>query len=308
MHQCLHALKKAAYFTGYMLYDNDLPRYLPHVKHPEVLLMGLSPLRGGFWIETDNHLGRYQRHKLLYREQYGERAYRCSASSMGAQQELKKRLQHHLTTGQSNLYQLKGQCMQCPTDELPLVENSDEPLWDCSLWVADDLVLMEEIDGEYCLTAASLCSPSHWKLEEKFGHALREIHDPIPGFHAALTPRIDRFFKHLRAEHPVVRFNWSIQGHGSLSQRPEQEVPIGEDSLLYYRSERQSLVRLPETGAIAFTIRVYLHQLETLAGFPGALEALFAAIEAAPPELSEYKGFPDLSPALARYAEFTAGL
>ena len=291
-----------------MLYNNDLPRYLPHVKHPEVLLMGLSPLRGGNWIETDNHLGRYQRHKRLYREQYGERAYRCSASSIGAQQELKELLRHHLIAEQPDLYHWKGQSMQCPAGELPLVANSEEPLWDCSMWVADDLVLMEEIDGEYCLTAASLCCPSHWKLEEKFGRSMREIHDPIPGFHEALTPSVDRFFSHLRAEHPVVRFNWSIQGHDSLSQRPEQEVPIDADSLLYYRTERQWLVRLPESGAIAFTIRVYLHPLETLAEFPGALGALFQAIDATPPLLSEYKGFADLSPALVRYAELTPGL
>lgn len=286
-----------------MLYNNDLPRYLPHVKHPEVLLMGLSPLRGGNWIETDNHLDRYQRHKLLYREQYGDRAYRSTASSTRAQQELKDLLINYLTTEQSDLYQLEGDSLQSPAGGFPLVKNSDEPLWDCSLWVADDLVLMEQFEDEYRLTAASLCSPSHWRLEEKFGHSLREIHDPIPGFHEALTPSIDRFFSHLRAEHPVARFNWSIQGYDSLSQRPEQEMPIDKTCELYYRTERQSLVRLPQTGAIAFSIRVYLHPLESLAGFPGALGALFDAIKTTPPALAEYKGFDKLAPALARYAE-----
>ena len=47
-----------------MIYDNARPRYLPHMAHPEVLLMGLSPLRETPWIETDTDIGRYHRHKL----------------------------------------------------------------------------------------------------------------------------------------------------------------------------------------------------------------------------------------------------
>ena len=56
-----------------MLYDNRSPRYLPHMEHPEVLLMGLSPLGGESWLETDTDLARYRRHKLEQRELYGDR-------------------------------------------------------------------------------------------------------------------------------------------------------------------------------------------------------------------------------------------
>lgn len=284
-----------------MLFDNDSPRYLPHLQQPEVLAMGLSPLRGGAWIETDNHLARYHQHKLAYREHHAGRAYRGTEASLAAQREWYAALLRYLTTEQADLYQLRDGCLHCAAGEFRVDSNSDEPLWDCSLWVADDLVIMEAVDGVYHLTAASLCSPSHWRLEEKFNRPMREIHDPIPGFHQALTPRIDRFFEHLKPEHPVVRFNWAIQSYDDLSQRPEQEVPIQEDMPLYYRSERQSLLRLPQTGAIAFTIRVYLHPLASLAVLPGALPALFAAIDATPAPLAHYKGFPALAPALQRY-------
>lgn len=284
-----------------MLFDNDRPRYLPHMENPEVLLMGLSPLRDGAWFETDNDLARYRQHKLDYRQRYGDRAYRAAPSSEMAQRELSARILEYLTTEQPDLYRLENNQLFCPGVETPLPLESEQPLWNCSQWVADDLVLMEEIDGEYCLTAASLCCPSHWRLEEKFGRPLGEIHDPIPGFHQALTPRIDRFFKHLRPQHPVVRFNWSIQAYESLSQRPEQEVSIEPGQLLYYRSERQSLVRLPGSNAIAFTIRVYLHPLAALAEVPGAMKTLFNAIDGTPELLADYKGFPQLQPALARY-------
>ena len=155
----------------------------------------------------------------------------------------------------------------------------------------------------YRLSAASLCCPSHWRLEEKFDRPMREIHDPIPDFHRELTPRIDRFFDHLKPEHPVQRFNWSVQEYDNLSQRPEHEMPIGPTTELFYRTERQTLLRLPQSDAIAFTIRVYLHPLDSLRATPGALPALFSAIDATPAALARYKGFDQLAPALARYRE-----
>ena len=147
----------------------------------------------------------------------------------------------------------------------------------------------------------SLCSPSHWRLAEKLGRPLREIHDPIPGIHEDLSPRIDRFFDHLRPEHPVQRFNWTLQADPGLFHPAPGKAPEDASSPLYYRVERQTLVRLPQTGAVVFTIRVFLHPLETLGARPGALSALGAAVAAAPPALARYKGFDTLRAALARY-------
>ena len=284
-----------------MLFDNRHPRYLPHVKNPEVLHMGLSPLAGGPWIETDKDLPRYHRHKLQQRERLADRVYHASPASGDAQRELATILQRHLLEEQGDVYHAEDRDLCCSFAGIRVPFETDEPLWHASLLVADDLVIMQEVGGEYRLTAASLCSPSHWRLEEKFEQPLRAIHDPIPGFHQALTPRIDRFFDHLRPEHPVVRYNWARQAHDALNQRPETEPDITPESPLHYRTERQSLVRLPRTRAIAFTIRVYLHPLESLAEVEGALPALFRAIDATPPPLYAYKGFDKLAPALARY-------
>lgn len=284
-----------------MLYDNSAPRYLPHIENPEVLLMGLSPIAGQHWIETDQDLPLYRRHKLQQRELYGDRVYQGLPSSLPAQRELASLLLSHLTGEQADLYQLESGQLRCLPGDFLAPTESDEPLWNASLWIADDLVIMEKVDGDYRLTAASLCSPSHWRLEEKFNKSMRTIHDPIPDFHQQLTPRIDRFFEHLKPEHPVQRFNWSIQESNALNQRPELQAPIEPDTELFYRTERQTLVRLPESGAIAFTIRVYLHPLDCLADIPGALPALFSAIDATLPLLADYKGFVELAPALARY-------
>jgi len=186
---------------------------------------------------------------------------------------------------------------------VPVPPATADPLWSLSLLVAEDLLIMERGDDGYRLTAASLCSPSHWRLAEKFGRPLREIHDPVPGIHGALSPRIDRFLEHLRPAHPVQRFNWTLQADAGLFHdgRAGASAQAGAAASLYYRVERQTLLRLPRSGAVVFTIRVFLHPLETLAGRPGALAALGHAVDAAPPALARYKGFERLRAALARY-------
>lgn len=285
-----------------VLFDNRRPRHLPHLTHPEILQMGLSPLGSGRWIETDNDVGSYHRHKLDQRARHGDRVYRATPDSLPAQRELARLLLRHLVEDQAGLYRIENDRLRCEPGGFDVPLDSAEPLWNCSLWVADDLVIMAPRAGTYVLVAASLCSPSHWRLADKFGQPIRAIHDPIPGFHAALSPGIDRFFAHLRVAHPVVRGNWSIQVGDRLDQHPQgAEGPVDPDAPLFYRCERQSLLRLTESGAIAFTIRVYLHPLEALQSFPGALPALFAAFDAAPPALARYKGFDTLAAAFARY-------
>lgn len=284
-----------------MLYDNARPRFLPHIAHPTVLFMGLQPLGDKAWIETDNDIARYHSHKLQQRQQRGADVYRASDTSLAAQRELQTTLLHHLTREQPENYRIEHDRLICIPGNFSAALQSDEVLWNCSLWIADDLVLMERVDNHYQLTAASLCSPSHWHLREKFNKPMRAIHDPIPGIHASLSPKIDRFFHHLKADHPVVRFNWALQAYDRLAQLPGHEPAVSETTPLFYRTERQSLTRLPQTGAIAFTIRVYLHPLDTLRTQPGAIPALLAAIDATPPALKRYKGFDRLAPALAQY-------
>lgn len=275
-------------------------RYLPHVQSPELLRMGLSPMPTTAWIEPDADALLFYRHKLQLRERLRHRVWQALPESMPAQRETAQLLAAHLQRDYPSLYSTEGQMLRCAAGEYMVPLESGEPLWNSSLWVADDLVIMEPRGREYVLTAASLCSPSHWRLEDKFDRGMSTIHEVIPGFNAALQPRIERFFAHLRVEHPVVRHNWSLQAGNALCARPGEGGP-GSSTELHYRSERQSLRRLPQTGAIVFTIRVYLHPLAALAAVPGAIAQLLAAIDACSPALYEYKGFAAVASALAAW-------
>ena len=82
-----------------MLPDNATPPYLPHLRQPGVLAMGLAPLGERPWIETDTQLPRYHAHKLRQRRALGERVYRALPTSRDAQLELSALQIHSAETG-----------------------------------------------------------------------------------------------------------------------------------------------------------------------------------------------------------------
>lgn len=286
-----------------MIHDDSVPRHIPHLDTPEVLTMGLRPLDPRDWIETDTSLSHFHRHRLGMREQHGDAVYAALPSSLTAQRELLSLLCGHLTEEHAIAYRRDAAGINSTAGgfHVALTKEEPEPLWRASLLIADDLAIMQASPDGYRLTAASLASPSHWRLQDKLGRPMRAVHDPIPGMHRRLTPRIDRFFSHITPERPVSRLNWALQADCGLFHPAAPEVAVALDSPLYYRVERQTLRRLPRSGAIAFTIRVFLHPLAALSAVPGAIESLVSAVDATPPALATYKGFPLLRDALEQY-------
>lgn len=286
--------------------DDSFPRYLPHRQHPQLLHMGMSALDPVQWIELDNRLPQFHQHKQDVYARAPQTVYRWLPDSLPAQHELAQRLIEYLLLHYPQHYQRVECGIRCKPLSFTLQWPADparagELLWQVSQLIADDLVLMLPGSEGYLVAAASLCSPSHWRLEHKFGQPLRAVHAPVPGMATALDGKIDRFFAHLKVDRPVQRFNWSLQADAELFHDGRSVLPPGPDAPLFYRVERQTLRRLPDTGAVVFSIRVYLHPLECLAQIPGAMAELLAAIDAAPQALAAYKGFDRLAPALARF-------
>ena len=255
------------------------PRFLPHCAEPRIVAMGLSSMEG-CWIDADPSHS-WRAHKLKMRERYGDRVYQVLEESTQAATEFASLVA--LETGNE------------------VSKTDDEVLWEASLNVADDLVLMlPDEQGVYRLMAASLCSPSDWRLEEKLGLTMAQVHGPIPRLNGEIGGQIDRFFARLPSDRAVQRFNWSVTPHPHFLSRDHWDVS-DESSELWYRAERQSLRRLPQSGAIAFTIRVHLCSLKALAPIEGALESLWSAIDDAPRDLQKYKGLDVLAPVIARW-------
>lgn len=58
----------------------------------------------------------------------------------------------------------------------------------------------------------------------------------------------------------------------------------------YFRSERQSLRRLPRSGSVVFTIRTYFHPITEIAEEPYVPGRLASAIRSWGDDVSRYKG------------------
>jgi hypothetical protein len=271
------------------------------MQHKDVISMGMSSLDSRSWIETDQDYPRYLDHKLALHKQGQKHIFDSVPSSYAAQAELANLLRRHLLENHSHLYCPLADGLCYLPDGIELPASNIQPLWNASLWVADDLLIMQKLNDEYCLTAASLCSPSHWHLAEKIGQPMARIHDPVPTLHQKLTPKIDRFFDHLTVENPIQRFNWSLQADDGLAMFPADTQIYPANTPLYYRCERQTLTRLPQTDAIAFTIRVYVYPMMALAQVPHALTQLKASIDTMPTAVRGYKGIIYFAPALQKY-------
>ena len=151
---------------------------------------------------------------------------------------------------------------QRPDLAVPPARDDVHPLEAAGRLVQEDLCLMVERDGAPHLDAGCLCFPSHWRLHDKLGRPAREVHGPVPRYDEELAVKVDRYLTRLRPDVIGLRRNWSVhdspvlcsplRGRRRIRALTVDEVP----DRLWLRSERQTLRRLPATGAVLFTIRV----------------------------------------------------
>lgn len=157
--------------------------------------------------------------------------------------------------------------------------------------VQEDLCLLVEHDGVPHLDAASLCFPSYWRLADKLGRPLADVHGPVAHYAEELAARVDRFLVRLPAERPVWRRNWSIHDDPAyFLPDPTPPRPVDPPDGLWLRSERQTLRRLDVPGCVLFTIRTQQVPLAVLAARPDLAVRMADAISAWSPALAAYKG------------------
>jgi hypothetical protein len=183
---------------------------------------------------------------------------------------------------------------------------ADEPLALAGRLVQEDLCLIEASPEGPRLTAANVCFPSHWRLHEKLGRPLAEVHAKVPFYGDRLARPVDRFMAHVRPGHIAARLNWSVMEDPALFQptgkwRAAHDATVTEQNAgnrLFLRVERQTLRRLPASGAVLFGIRVHVYPLADAVTSPGIACGLAAAVRALPEETAHYKSLPMFQPAL----------
>lgn len=196
----------------------------------------------------------------------------------------------------------------------------EDPMMTAARLVQDDLALMiEKEDGQYYLLAGAILLPGFWRLEDKFGMALSQIHTSgsVPQYKEKLEKGMMNLFRRLRPEDPVLRNNYFIQVDDDLawshSIGPEDSPPhaISWNTAQknraiehhYFRSERQSLRRLPRSGAIAFTVRTYFEPITEIVKEPYVPGRLASAIRSWGEDVARYKGREKYEEVLLEYLD-----
>lgn len=98
--------------------------------------------------------------------------------------------------------------------------RGEDPMAMAGRMVQDDLAIMiEREDGQYYLLAGSILLAGFWRLEDKFGMPLSEIHTSgdVPGFTEKLEKGMTNFFKRIQPQSPVLRNNYFIQVDDKLA-------------------------------------------------------------------------------------------
>ncbi len=272
-----------------MKLDSQIPApILPNPEQSSVLELGLTPCSKPNWLAIDEDFAHFHAHKLQQFETHPDKVFAALPQSVAAQEEFSQVLLEDLLTNHADLYYREGNLLH---QQSGIEWHLDTPdLAASSLWIPEDICLLQQLGDEHILTAASICSPSNWQLKHKIGRNLNVIHDPVPRYKAILQERVNRMLSQMNDQKLILRFNWSIQRGNELCWHPELYPPDFNDAL-YWRIERQTLRRLPLTRAIVFGIRIYLESFAQLERrIPAFRQQVRKLIDNLDAEQRSYKG------------------
>lgn len=225
-------------------------------------LPGVQPLDPAQWIVVDEAYGAQMaaRADLLARRR--EDVLQTSETGSDAIAELFQMVLTHLSARPE--FQInQAHCVR--PDGVRLELPSSPSLDALAGLVTEDFCILQKKGGEHVLTAALLCFPASWTLAQKFGHPLSTIHDPVDSYTDDMAKRVQRLFDAVRPGKPLWRANAMRYQDPTLYQPRTVEAPRTERQQgSYIRSERQCILRLPETDAVVFSIHTRQVKLQDL--------------------------------------------
>ncbi|KAK5330655.1 hypothetical protein LTR70_000485 [Exophiala xenobiotica] len=272
------------------------------------ITMGLRTAKHTDWIELDNHYPHYHATKARRITERGDKCCRTHPDAYPAALELLADLANYLparyptlykrtATGIANLW--SGEHLRT-TEPLP-----EDPIQTCARLTQDDLAIMlERPDGQYYLLSGAILLAGFWRLSDKFGMPLSEIHTSgdVPQFKTRLEKGMMNFFRRIKPEEMVARNNYFLQVDDdlawswSIGGEDDEEVSWNtaeKDRAIehhYLRTERQTLRRLPRSGGVVFTIRTYFLPVTEICGEKGVPGRLASAVRSWGEDVVKYKG------------------
>jgi dimethylamine monooxygenase subunit A len=271
--------------------------HLPFAAGPYRMAMDLVTVPESAWFEFDDrYLGEMAEKRRLLATIRDE-VFAATAESDSARREALDLVARALTRHHPDWFEWAGSTLSNHLTGESWDIGLVDPLEVAGRLVQEDLCLIQNREEGPVFTAATLCFPSRWRLLEKIGKPLAAVHGPVPRYSERLRGPVDRFMQHLKSGPIVSRLNWSLlddpalfQPSGKWRVKASEEI-TGENagSRVYLRVERQTLRRLPTTGAVLFGIRVHVYPLDQIIDRPERAVVLIGAIDALPADIQHYK-------------------
>uniref|UniRef100_A0A7I4CND3 Uncharacterized protein n=1 Tax=Physcomitrium patens TaxID=3218 RepID=A0A7I4CND3_PHYPA len=164
-------------------------------------------------------------------------------------------------------------------EKFNVYDKSLNPLEVMSRVVQEHICLLMNVNGTLRLVSGAVLFPQRWQLLEKMGMDIASIHMSVPLLANEIGSAVYQFFTRLKVGKPVWRANWAIVDDPTLFQSLNEEDIYAAiqgkkrrtfdstahrgtvSSQLFTRCERETLMKLPRSGAIVFTIRTYIRPL-----------------------------------------------
>ena len=298
------------------------PLYRPYLSSGVAFQIGMRPMEPGQWLSIGPDHGPFMREKRARLLANPLPFYRTTPGSLAAQIELRDRVIAHLLAHHADVFAMAdGRLVDLVEGTAhDLADPLREPLALISALVEEDFILLQQVDGHDQITAASNAYSSSGRIVASVGRSIPWAHKFVPTLNDQLGSRIDRILANIQSDAPVERFNWLLtpiasrlfpeDPHAANAAAVQKIVDaLAEDpgragELLSIRVERQTLLRLPGTGALAFSIYTHSDPLSSVAGDAGSLAAMQRLISGYSEDRMQYAAMaPIRAPVLAWLAE-----
>lgn len=297
---------------------SDPPRHRPYRTAAAAFQIGLSPMDIATWFDIQPGHAGFMAEKRARLAGRPPLHYRAMPESLAAQAELLDVVADNLATHQAEHFVREGRHFTDRIDGTRHdLDTAAQPLDLLGAITEEDFILLDHAGGENRLLAASNAYTTSGRIVSAVGHSMRFAHDLVPGLNDRLGARIDRVLANIRVGHAVCRYNWSLtpianrlfpvsahEANEAAAREVAQQLvedPSRAGEVLWLRVERQTFVRLPLTGVLAFGICTYSDPLASIEDDDESLAALRRLLEEYSPERLRYAAMTELRDPVLRW-------
>lgn len=304
----------------------DGPAYRPYRWAAADFQLGLRRIPPQRWILIGAEHAETMRQKRARLDEHQSFYYRSLPESLPAQRELRERVTTHLVADHPQSFERNGSIVRSLVtgQRLDLGDESTEPLMQLSYLIEEDFMLLDEFGGTPRITAASNAYSTSGRLAASVGQDVAWAHVPVPGLTQKLGGRINQVLGSIHASSPCERFNWqltpmatvffphddphaanAVAMHAIMETLRHDPARAGE--LLWIRVERQTLRRLPESNAVAFSLHTYSDPLSSVQSDVESVRAILALLNDYSEERWKYSEMDIVREPLMIWLEAAAG-